>query len=64
MCAKILDDGSFSLTIEDNGRDFSRHAVKKGRGLNNIEARASMIGATAQWSKSEAGANVFELKKA
>jgi len=65
MKATLPADHAFELRIEDDGRGFAESATRKnsGRGLANIRARASMIDAEVQWSKSEDGGTVFGLHK-
>jgi signal transduction histidine kinase/streptogramin lyase len=58
--------GDFVLTIEDDGRSFDpqERKVRKGRGLANIRARASLIEAEVNWSSREGGGTRFTLRKA
>jgi ligand-binding sensor domain-containing protein/signal transduction histidine kinase len=58
-------DGSFVLTIEDNGQNFNPRdrKAKRGRGLANILARASLIEADISWGRSESGGTSFNLRK-
>ena len=65
MKATLSADSAFELGIEDDGRGFAESATRKnsGRGLANIRARASMIDAKVEWSKSDAGGTVFILHK-
>ncbi|HEY0099540.1 MAG TPA: two-component regulator propeller domain-containing protein [Pyrinomonadaceae bacterium] len=58
-------DESFVMTIEDDGRGFDAHTRKgrKGRGLANIRARASLIEADVSWDKSPSGGTIFTLRK-
>ncbi len=65
MSANVTDGGTFDLQIEDDGRGFERSEAKKkpGRGVANIQARASMIDAEVAWSKRENGGTVFRLCK-
>ena len=66
MTAAVNDDGPFELTIEDDGRGFDEHEVKKkaGRGVANIRARASMIDAEVGWHKRADGGTLFSLRLA
>jgi signal transduction histidine kinase len=59
------DDENLVLQIEDDGRGFEINAEhnNKGRGLNNIRARASLINAEVSWRKREAGGTIFTLFK-
>lgn len=59
------DGGGFSLKIEDNGCPFdAQHTNTEGRGLANMRARASMIGARISWEPRADGGTVFSLTKA
>ncbi|HKX82662.1 MAG TPA: hypothetical protein VJL58_00450, partial [Pyrinomonadaceae bacterium] len=52
----------FFLAIKDNGSAFdAERAEYAGRGIANIKARASMIGATANW-EAESHGNRFLLR--
>jgi signal transduction histidine kinase/ligand-binding sensor domain-containing protein len=64
MSANVTD-GTLDLQIEDDGRGFERSVAKKnpGRGVANIQARASMIDAEVEWSKRDGGGTVFRLYK-
>ena len=64
MTAAVNDNGPFELTIEDDGRGFDEHEVKKkaGRGVANIRARASMIDAEVDWQKRAGGGTSFSLR--
>lgn len=55
----------FVLVLKDDGKGFDESKVTKGNGLNNIEVRARMIGATHQLqSKPGKGTNVtLQLKQ-
>jgi signal transduction histidine kinase len=62
MTATTLAANSFELTIEDDGLGFDGTEKKNpGRGVANIRARASMIGADVGWSKRSVGGTVFNL---
>jgi len=54
----------FVLTIEDNGQAFTPRNDRNdsGRGLANMRARASLIGAEMSWSKSMDGGTLFTLR--
>jgi signal transduction histidine kinase/ligand-binding sensor domain-containing protein len=54
----------FGLTIEDNGNNFDPKADRtdSGRGLANMRARASLIGAEIGWTRPVAGGTLFTLK--
>jgi signal transduction histidine kinase len=56
--------GDFVLQLQDNGRDFDPREPKNlaGRGLANMRARASLIGAEISWEKQESGGTVFTLQ--
>ena len=65
MFVTSLEEGDFSLRIEDNGRPFkSQHTNSEGRGLANMRARAGMIDARISWEPRESGGTVFTLTKA
>ncbi|HUQ31003.1 MAG TPA: two-component regulator propeller domain-containing protein, partial [Pyrinomonadaceae bacterium] len=57
--------GEFTLTLEDDGRDFDpqRRRIKQGRGLANIRARASLIEAEVNWKRRKGGGTQFTLRK-
>ncbi|HEV2801667.1 MAG TPA: two-component regulator propeller domain-containing protein [Pyrinomonadaceae bacterium] len=59
------DEASFVMIIEDDGRGFDAQTRRgrKGRGLANIRARASLIEADASWEKSPSGGTIFTLRK-
>ena len=65
MSVAVADGGTFELAIEDNGRGFDRSDAKKnpGRGVANIRARASMIGAEVEWARRNGGGTVFRLRR-
>ncbi|HYV00696.1 MAG TPA: ATP-binding protein, partial [Pyrinomonadaceae bacterium] len=56
--------GDFVLHLQDNGRDFDPREQKNlaGRGLANMRARASLIGAEISWKKAPEGGTVFVLQ--
>ena len=66
MTVDAVRGGDFVLQLQDNGRDFDPGEQKNlgGRGLANMRARASLIGAEISWEKSHEGGTVFTLKKA
>jgi signal transduction histidine kinase/ligand-binding sensor domain-containing protein len=57
--------GDFMLRIEDDGRGFDPAEIRSndGRGLANMQARASLIGAETSWAKRDGGGTVFTLHK-
>ena len=57
--------GAFILKLEDDGRDFDPAAVGKtdGRGLANMQARASLIDAKISWARRAGGGTVFTLER-
>jgi signal transduction histidine kinase len=65
VTAGVNTDKVFELTIADDGRGFDQSDAKKGpgRGVANIRARASMIGATVEWNKRDGGGTVFTLNR-
>jgi signal transduction histidine kinase len=66
MTVAVTADESFVLQLEDNGRNFDPTEPKNlaGRGLANMRARASLIGAEISWRKAAQGGTVFTLKRA
>ena len=65
MSVKINESSRFQMIIEDDGNGFdSRKKLnKKGRGLSNINARASLIEAEVEWKPNENGGTIFTLEK-
>ena len=62
MSANVSEANMFELTIEDDGRGFEGSEVKKNsRGIANIRARASMIGADVAWGKRPSAGTAFKL---
>jgi len=62
MSANVSEASAFELTIEDDGRGFEGSEVKKNsRGIANIRARASMIGADVEWGKRPSAGTAFKL---
>jgi signal transduction histidine kinase len=62
MSANVSAANTFELTIEDDGRGFEGSEVKKNsRGIANIRARASMIGADVAWGKRPSAGTAFKL---
>jgi two-component system sensor histidine kinase UhpB len=57
--------GSVTLRLEDNGKEFDPAVAAKGdgRGLANMRARASLIGAEINWEQRHGGGTVFTLQK-
>jgi signal transduction histidine kinase len=56
-------DGEFVMKIRDNGSVFDPESVtSRGRGIANIKARASMIGADIGWERADEHGNRFVLK--
>jgi signal transduction histidine kinase len=64
MTVDAAPSGKFVLRLEDNGRDFDPAEQRnlEGRGLANMRARASLIGAEISWQKQETGGTVFTLQ--
>lgn len=64
MTVEVDPNGDFVLRLLDNGRDFDPREQKnlEGRGLANMRARASLIGAEISWEKSPEGGTVFVLQ--
>ncbi|HYP53906.1 MAG TPA: ATP-binding protein, partial [Pyrinomonadaceae bacterium] len=61
----VTDAGEFVLTLEDDGRGFDteNRKARRGRGLSNIRARASIIEAAVRWHKRDERGTVFTLQK-
>jgi ligand-binding sensor domain-containing protein/signal transduction histidine kinase len=57
-------DGELTLMLEDDGRSFDIKEAKRGRGLANIRARASLIEAAVNWTRRPDGGTLFTLRKA
>lgn len=55
-------DQELLLTVEDDGKGF-QPSGEGGRGVGNIQARAGIIGATAQWETPDGGGTRFILRK-
>ena len=57
--------GAFILKLEDDGRDFDPAGVGNtdGRGLANMQARASLIDAKISWARRAVGGTVFTLER-
>jgi signal transduction histidine kinase/ligand-binding sensor domain-containing protein len=64
MTVEVISNGDFVLQLKDNGRDFDpgKQNNLQGRGLANMRARASLIGAEISWEKSPEGGTVFTLQ--
>jgi signal transduction histidine kinase/ligand-binding sensor domain-containing protein len=64
MNVDAVAGGDFVLQLKDNGRDFDPSDQKNlgGRGLANMRARASLIGAEISWEKQDSGGTVFTLQ--
>ena len=65
MGVHLDDAGTFTLTLEDDGRGFdsANRKALKGRGLAGIRARASLIEAEVEWRTRAEGGTVFVLRK-
>jgi signal transduction histidine kinase len=65
MTVHCSPENDFSLTIEDDGRDFEVTGNNKseGRGLANMRARASLIDAQVSWARRVGGGMIFRLRK-
>jgi signal transduction histidine kinase/ligand-binding sensor domain-containing protein len=64
MTVDAVPGGDFVLQLQDDGRDFDPGKQKnlEGRGLANMRARASLIGAEISWEKAVGGGTVFTLQ--
>jgi signal transduction histidine kinase len=58
-----VENGTFTMVVENNGREFSPKVAKRGRGLSNIQSRATMIEADVEWGKRDGGGMRFTLRK-
>lgn len=65
LSVKINESSRFQMIIEDDGNGFDsrKKSNKKGRGLSNINARASLIEAEVEWQPKETGGTIFTLEK-
>jgi ligand-binding sensor domain-containing protein/signal transduction histidine kinase len=64
LTVALAADGELTLLLEDDGRSFDLKEAKKGRGLANIRARASLIEAAVTWTRRPTGGTLFTLRKA
>jgi signal transduction histidine kinase/ligand-binding sensor domain-containing protein len=66
MTIVVTPGKEFVLRLEDNGSDFDpgEHKNVAGRGLANMRARASLIGAELSWARAPRGGTLFTLKRA
>jgi signal transduction histidine kinase len=63
MTVSASAPGDFLLQIADDGRQFDHDAqTSTGRGLANMRARASLIGAELAWNRIAGGGTLFSLK--
>jgi len=64
MTVDASPGGDFRLQLEDNGKYFDpdQHRNLGGRGLANMRARASLIGAEVSWEKLDDSGTVFTLQ--
>jgi len=63
MSVNASPGGDFLLTIADDGRHFDHDAqTSTGRGLANMRARSSLIGAEISWNRVATGGTLFSLK--
>jgi signal transduction histidine kinase len=65
MFVQTSEAGDFVMQIEDDGIEFDPEQVQRsdGRGLANMQARASLIDAQISWKRREGGGTVFLLRK-
>ncbi len=64
LTVALSDNSELMLLLEDDGRSFDLKEAKKGRGLANIRARASLIEAAVSWMRRPTGGTLFTLRKA
>ena len=66
MEVSVSPTKAFILKLEDDGRDFDPALVRnsEGRGLANMQARASLIDAKISWARREGGGTVLKLERA
>jgi signal transduction histidine kinase/ligand-binding sensor domain-containing protein len=64
MTVEVIANGDFVLQLKDNGKDFdpTQSNNLEGRGLANMRARASLIGADISWEKAPEGGTIFTLQ--
>jgi signal transduction histidine kinase/ligand-binding sensor domain-containing protein len=64
LTVDVVPGDNFVLQLRDNGKDFDPGVQKnlEGRGLANMRARASLIGAEISWEKQDGGGTVFTLQ--
>jgi signal transduction histidine kinase len=62
---ELSREGELTLTIEDDGKGIVEQEAtgRRGRGLANIRARASLIEADAEWANGRKAGTVFRLRK-
>lgn len=60
----VTESGDFVLQLTDNGKHFEpdQPVNLQGRGLANMRARASLIGADISWQKQDGGGTLFTLQ--
>ncbi len=63
LTVALSADRELTLLLEDDGRSFDLKEAKKGRGLANIRARASLIEADISWTRRPTGGTLFTLRK-
>ena len=62
MDVRLSDDETFQVEIEDDGNSFEPgNTTVKGRGIENIRARASLINARIDWKIIKTGGTHFSL---
>ena len=64
LTVALAEDGELTLMLEDDGRSFDLKEAKRGRGLANIRARASLVEAHVSWTRRPDGGTLFTLRKA
>jgi len=63
LTVALTPAGELTLLLEDDGRGFNLREARKGRGLANIRARASLIEAHVSWARRPDGGTLFTLRK-
>ena len=65
LSVEVDREGVLIVTLEDDGCGFDAadKSQRRGRGLNNIESRASLIEAEANWASRPEGGMSFVLRK-
>jgi signal transduction histidine kinase len=65
LSVTITETRGLLITLEDDGRGFDPDNLSpgRGRGLNNIRSRASLVDADVSWIRKPEGGIIFTLRK-